>query len=128
MWQGKLWVFATGGPTGYMESALVKPAFSPALADDARMLDRDGNELMYSVNPYCRDVPYDYSILGENITDPSHVSAPHSTTRVIAASFLLMPVHLPLPTTFHIICQLEAASLLTWVAYADPLQPPWLCW
>ena len=51
-------MFATGGPNGFLEGALVKPALTPQLAENSAILDAEGNEMVPFLKSYCRDLPY----------------------------------------------------------------------
>lgn len=64
---GILWIFATGGPQGMLESAMHKPR-------RVEYRDRPG-----AINfPYnFRDLPYGWDTFMENVTDGSHVAVSH---------------------------------------------------
>lgn len=76
--QGKVWVFGEGGPRAFIDSAAIKPALLPELEASWPPREKNGGEeFVFMGDGYARDLPYAWTTLMENLTDPSHVNFSH---------------------------------------------------
>jgi len=71
--QGMLFVWGEGGKDADIESS---QAPLP-VCEHLKAAEERGEEVMWMLRPYFRDLPYDFQTLVENVVDPAHVPFSH---------------------------------------------------
>ena len=75
--QGMVWVWGEGGPSAFLDSAMVAAAALPQLAQEPGVRHASGGNVIMVTPPYTRDFPYAWDVLTENLLDPSHLNFSH---------------------------------------------------